>query len=345
MGLSLTRINADQTTLYLGLPRQETASGIAGYSDPPAAQWRAHYQTVPDQFESDKQREVLFGTPALCVLSDEQDLSSFLTVPLARVTGITQRHYQLMTTFVPACCHIRTSDHLVSLIEHWQQALQQVHTILTTLDERTMGLNNILYATTQTLFQLQQFRQNPAWHPWQLYQTMGQWLVATAVLNQASASLPVFTQETLTTVFAELDEWVQQRLANFHNTQQTSWVLKQQQPGWWNSGPMESALLQCEQCWLLVKGLDHSPQAMKQFVELTKVAATDTIGQLLAAAMPGIPLQCHGNRVNSIGSDSATVWFALDVMHLMWQSVVKQRQLTVYTPQTDSVLELKLLFK
>jgi type VI secretion system protein ImpJ len=345
LGLNLNPLDDDVNTIYLALPRTRTAKAIAGYAEQPHPRWHADYRMVSDRFDADKQREVLFGVPMLTLVTTPQEQS--LTLPLLRVRRVSAQQYRLDEQFIPICCHIQVSHYLLSLVTHWRQALRQTLSKFRQMSDLSSEQQLIVMITKQTLCQLRQLQQQTLSHPIALYQTICQWLsgIATTSVEGDVIDLPAFRQESLTEIFTALAQIVGRQLETLPDRQARSLVLQQRQPGWWNSGAIEESLLKSRQCLLLVHHPNPSMNWVNKFIELTKVASTSAMPGLLAAALPGIPLRFHGNKLNSQSTEEAIMWFTLDMTHPLWQEIETQRQLTVCTSDVTTAVTMTLLFK
>jgi type VI secretion system protein ImpJ len=345
LGLDLNALDDDINTIYLALPRTHTAKGIAGYVEQPHPRWQADYRMVSDRFDADKQREVLFGAPMLTLVTTPKEPS--LTLPLMCVRRVGAGQYQLDEPFIPSCCHIQVSHYLLSLVTHWQRALQQTLARFRQMSDISSEQQLIVMVTKQALCQLRQLQQQTLSHPIILYQIICQWLSGIARTSVAGEliDLQEFRQESLTRVFTTLAQIVSQQLETLPDRQAMSLVLQQQQPGWWNSGAIDESLLKSRQCLLLVQHSNPSMSWVNKFIELTKVASTAAMPGLLAAALPGIPLQFHGNKIDSQSTDESVMWFTLDMTHPLWQEIKTQRQLTVCTSDASTTVTMTLLFK
>ena len=105
-----SKLENEKTEIFLCIPSNQKVSNISGYDNSSQnSRWKADYKIVKDDYDPDREREVLFGELNLKLLQSERD--DHYSVKIAELDCIDNR-YSLNTRFIPTCMNIKTSSFL-----------------------------------------------------------------------------------------------------------------------------------------------------------------------------------------------------------------------------------------
>ena len=118
LACELSSPGGEPLSVYLALPANQHVAGISGY--PQRGQmsgWIADYHEQEDLYDGNRVKEVLLARPNMMLLTDEEALSSFLSLKIAEVVHQGDDRYQLVTRFIPTTCRIAASSTLIQALE------------------------------------------------------------------------------------------------------------------------------------------------------------------------------------------------------------------------------------
>lgn len=89
-------------SVYLGVPSNQSVSGISGYRDGTQLPGNVgRYIQANDRFDSTRTREVLLSTPNLHLLTDDSSRDAFVSFKLADLVSEGNEKYRIAPAYIP----------------------------------------------------------------------------------------------------------------------------------------------------------------------------------------------------------------------------------------------------
>ncbi len=341
--------------LYLALPIRQNGTAEAGSNDS-TEPCRYHvmqtevFDTVADTSES---TEVSVGSVAARILTEHDDLSGYICLPIARIKEARSNNkITFDKTFLTAWLDVQEAQAL-------SQFMSEVHGLLNHRAEMLAGrLTDTQQAGTAEIvdFMLLQLsnKYEPIFHylchkkplhPEQLFYTLIQLMgeMATYTNNKRRPiEPPVYKHDDLFNTFKPIINEVRHALSMVLEQNATSIPLQSRDHGLWVGELHDKQLL--EHCsFVLSVYADLPTETIRtMFPSQIKIAPVEQIRTLVSKALPGIPIQSIAVAPRQIPYHSNFSYFALDKRHDQWQYLEKSGGIALHVGTNIPGLKLEL---
>ena len=135
LSYEFTAAHENRESVYLAIPLSDHINDITGYPHQSGLSgWKAEYQTVLDEQDSEREREVLFAYPNLCLLASKADKNLFYVIKIAEVVKKNIGEYSLEKSFIPSCLVLSASDAVMDFLSKHSELLSSKVNLLQFLD-------------------------------------------------------------------------------------------------------------------------------------------------------------------------------------------------------------------
>lgn len=286
------------------------------------------------------------------IVSGAEDLSAMVTLPLCRIRNKnTGGALELDATFIPTIQAVRASDALRGVVGEIQGLIA---TRAADLSGRigSPEQSGIADVAEFMMLQLLNRHQMQFTHRSQLYTLhpevfyrdlvglLGELMTFTEDNRQPCAVEP-YVHRDLTLTFKTL-------LPELRRALSTVLVPRAQNlplfftEGTWIATINDPTLLRSSRLVLAVRARMPHDQVQRQFIQQSKIAATDKIRSMVSVQVPGIPLHTLTAAPRQLPWHEGYVYFELEKGSPAWQDVVKAGALALHISGTFPDLDLQL---
>lgn len=354
------KLSADvhgNASVYLGIPSNQSVSGISGYRDNTQLPGNiGRYVQANDQYDSTRTREVLLSTPNLHLLTNKDSRDAFISFKLADLVSEGNEKYRVTSEYIPPLVHLKASPVLLSMMDRLLDVIRAKIRALT--DRRRQRSENVaefsnadvahfwlLNNLNMTVPELSYLRTQPLQHPDRLFLTLSRLggALSTFSLQYSVESLPRYAHTELGSVFAKLEADLRDLIDTVIPSNFSTIQLKRETESLYSAIQFDLQILEGGTFYLGIKLESRDANWMEQFEKLAKVGSRDAIEMIVGSAMPGIQLRHQHRPPAQVPIRSHYEYFRLDGRGEFWDAVVKARSIAVYVPQMFVGAQIELL--
>ncbi len=343
--------------LYLALPANQQVEGISGY--PGRSQlcaWSADYRHLLDEYDSNREREVLVARPNLTFLTGEDSRDQFVTIKIAEVTNSGDGSFRLRSEYVPPVLHLGASPFLVKLIN---RMIEGISARLRSLNDRKANFGGgpaefartdpaqfmLLRSLSSIYPQLRHFQQHPELHPEQLYRFLSQAVGGLCAFtpDHEATSIPPYQHSELAPVFRHLEGLLGDVVNITMSSRSTALTLNRENESLLSVADIDELTLEHSSLYLEVLFEAEDPAWIADFTRQVKLASRATIELTVASALPGLPLVHTQRPPNKLATKSGCEYFRIEARGDFWTKVVEERSLALYLSQSFSSASISLV--
>ncbi len=355
--LQLEGGHSERIEIYLGLPANRAAAGINGYrSNGQLCAWRADYRTVSDEYDPQRQREVMLGRPNLQLLTGEASRENLTWIKLDEVVSDGEGGYSRVAEYVPPAARIGASGHLTGLV---QRLIELFSAKVRVLNERRRQLSSsvadfghsdvsnflVLQALSGAIPLLRHFQAHPELHPEQLYQLLARVIGSLCPFSfdlEVSAITP-YRHGDLTAVFASLEGQLRQLIEVAMPTKILSVKLKREAANLYSADAIDSELLAHNTFFLAVYAEFDDPMWVAKFERQVKVGARPDIEALITSALPGARVKHTPRPPSNMPVKSGFEYFRIEPRGEFWDRIVGDQTLAVFLPNEFARVKMEVV--
>lgn len=353
------QLNMDHAVIdiYLCVPDNQNVSGITGYDNAHVlAAYKALYENVSDEFDTNRQREVLFGDLNLSLAQTGDSLEQFCYLKIAEVIRDPKQNYQWRQDFIPALVNIQASAHLQQLLSNWIELLTAVTRLLNERrhsfngDVTEFGQNNfeqfiLLQTLMRALVSLQHLNKHPTAHPQQLYLSCIDLLGSLGVFSTAFSlnQIPYFQQNNLSQTFNTIDHLLRDIINNVIPMRMTSLRLRRESETLYVVDHLDKTALNKIKLFIAVFFSTIDSQWQQQFAKQIKVGAISALDSILISALPGVKLNYMQRPPTRLPIKTGYEYFYLEPTGNFWEQVISERTLGIFVPFNFAQAQLDLV--
>ncbi len=343
--------------LYLALPANHHVEGISGY--PGRAQlcaWRADYRPVLDEYDTNREREVLVARPNLTLLTGDDPREQFVTIKIAQVTNAGDGSYRLGSDYVPPVVRVGASPYLMGLIN---RMIEGIGARLRSLNDRKANFGGgpsefartdpaqfmLLRSLSSIYPQLQHFQQNPELHPELLFRMLSQaigGLCAFSPDREASA-IPHYQHTELASVFRSFEELLGEVVNITLSSRSAALKLTRETDSLLSASDIDDQSLAQSTLFFEVLFEAADPVWITDFARQVKAASRGTIEVTVASALPGLHIVHTQRPPNKLSIKSGYEYFRIEARGDFWNKVLEERSLALFLPQTFTSATINLV--
>jgi type VI secretion system protein ImpJ len=354
------KLSADvhgNASVYLGVPANQSVSGISGYRDNPMLPGNVgHYTQAIDRYDATRSREVLLSTPNLYLLTDENSRDEFISFKLADLTSDGNEKYRMSVEYIPPVVHIKASPVIMGIVDRLLDVIRAKTRALT--DRRRQRSENVaefsnadvahfwlLNNLNMTVPELNYLRTQPLQHPERLFLTLSRLAgaLSTFSLTYSVESLPRYVHGDLGMVFKSLEGTLRTLIDTVIPSNFATIQLKREAESLYSATQFDMQVLEGGTFYLGVKleGLDQN--WVEQFTKFAKIGSRDSIEMIVGSAMPGVQIRHQHRPPAQVPIRSHFEYFRVDGRGEFWDAIISARSIAVYIPQMFAGATIELL--
>lgn len=343
--------------LYLAISANHQVEGISGY--PGRAQisaWRADYRQVVDEYDINREREVLVARPNLVLLTGDDAREQFVTFKIAEVANAGDGSYRLRSEFVPPVVRIGASTFLLSLLN---RMIEGIGARLRSLNDRKANFSGgpsefarvdpaqfILLRSLSAIYpQLQHFHHHHDLHPELLYRLLSQAVggLCAFTSEHEAAAIPAYQHNDLATVFRRLEEMLEEVVNITLSAKSAALKLVRETDSLLCASDIDDQSL--SQCTLFFEVLFEAddPVWITDFARQVKASSRGTIEITVASALPGVHIVHTQRPPSKLSLKSGFEYFRIEARGDFWNKILEERSLALFLPQRFSSATVNLV--
>lgn len=343
--------------LYLALPANDQVEGISGY--PGRAQlcaWRADYRQVLDEYDINREREVLVARPNLILLTGDDAREQFVSVKIAEVSNAGDGSYRFRSEYVPPVIRVGASPFLMSLIN---RMIEGIGARLRSLNDRKANFGSgpsefartdpaqfmLLRSLSAIYPQMLHYQQHPELHPEMLYRMLTQAIGGLCAFtpDREASAIPLYRHTELATVFRKFEELLGEVVNITLSSRTAALKLSRETDSLLSANDIDEQTL--NQCTLFFEVLFEAadPVWITDFARQVKAASRGTIETTVASALPGVHIVHTQRPPNKLSIKSGYEYFRIEARGDFWNKVREERSLALFLPQSFSNATINLV--
>lgn len=354
--LDLKQHSGERLSICVLMPRNETAQNITGYSNSDRlAGWETEYADLEDQYDTSRVREVLLAKPNLQLQLSEATHENVVSMELCRVVREYDDVFRFDDDFVPPALSLAASPKLGQSVSN---LMDMVQTQFRPLQEQRLKLGEVSNMTgaeladfmlqaelVELLSELRGMNAHPQQSPFGIYHTLCRYHDRIA-LHLSPEKVPhsgEYRHDDPGASFAALFESFRTVLGAERKRPDSGIVLNSPAPGRFESSTISDAA--SEQCafYLAVSHRSDDPSWVTRFPNYFKIGAPGQMDNMIASAVPGLPL-VHTTRVpQKIRIKSGYEYFMLDKNSDAWNDIRREGSFSAFCLGEFVSAEVELL--
>ncbi len=333
-------------SVYVGVPRER--EGVPNVTDGDRAT-RARYQSlvrsVVDAAQAASSVSVTVARPQVHLLFGDEPREDFEVLPLVELQRDKSGGFSVRPTFMPPVLRLGVSPWLMSSLRSLVASLVTKRRSLAegtrqrdaaTVEFGPSDMTNflLLHSIDGTLPLLKHLAETPEASPyrayWALSQLAGQ--LSSFAVDGDPSTLPAYQHAspgaTFEPLFARINSLVAARVRQDY----VSLQLDGRDDGLHSARLGDEGLAGCGTVLLAARVDMPEQQVSDHLPRLAKIASWGAIGDLVAAATPGVPVKVTTRPPAEIPIRAGVVYFTLATRDAYWRGVLDERTVAVYLP-------------
>lgn len=348
--------NGERAGVFAGLPRNDSASGVAGYNALSAVPgWQAEYRQIPDQHDPSRTREVAVAHPNLILRLDDEPRDQLAAVKIAELNRDEHGTWQFDPNFIPAACHLSSSQSLLDLVRRIEE---RIAARIRILDERRGRLGEVSDFGPSDLAQfllLQTLRPahavishhlaNPGVHPERLFVELQRLLAELQPFQPqvVTEGMPEYDHDDLTTSLGRLEATLSSLLAEAVPHRMTGLNLVAETPAMRVARDFDAAQLPHLSIFLAVRYDAEDPAWVNDFERQVKIGSREDIETIMASALVGVAVSHVQRPPNRLPVKSGYEYFRLEPGGQFWDRILEHKNLAVFLPRQFEDAHVEIL--
>lgn len=357
--LSLDKLpsGTQKTTIYLALPLLKD-HGRNCTNDPAdlSSRYVVNNLSISDTFSESANADVAFLYKAVRLVTSEQPLDAYVTVPLARLKRTSTGNFEFENTFIPPLINLSASEHLLSQLRALLDALQARADILYALFSRPnesivefrsgdMASFWLLHSINAAFATLNHFYRHPSATPEQLHIELSR--IAGALLSFSTTytlqDLPTYQHEQPNISFDKLFKIINSQINTVFSENYMVISLKENKPSYY-TGNLEAQLLSKGiAVYLAIQADLSATELIEKIPQLLKIGSPEDVENIVLSALPGIRLT-HATQIPAaIPVKPKSTYFLLETSGTLYERLLQANAITIYAPKGIPNLEIELM--
>lgn len=344
--------------IYAALAIADANGNNCRMDETPLARPRRSYREfvkVNDMYGS-AETEISAERLAVRLLFDFEEHADDTVCAIARITRTSNGQFRVDEKFVPPCLTLAAHPLHTARINRLEDILLAKSAALgARRSERVGEITEYGVADVQLFWllncihgawpELRHFATSLARPPEQLYLTLVRLVSALTTFSTAASltDIPVYDHVRADEVFAKLEAMIRDLLDAIIPSRVVAIGLTSKTPTTWAAQILDERLVTGQVDWYLsVNAQANAFDLVELIPKLCKVGAPDDVGQIVNAALPGIPLKAVQRVPAAIPVRLDNQYFALDASDPAHARMLAARAAQVYLPASipDATLEL-----
>lgn len=345
LSLAINNRSGEHVSIYLTLPNNNLVRGLSGYPSSEHSAWVTDYQMIKDEYDHEREREVIFGRLHLQVQQDLIPKDNTLSLKIAELTAQGKGAYQLDKNYIPPVLQLGTSPNLLSLLQRVQELVGAKRRTLIERRENFRGditefgqtdLSHFLLLQELNRYYplLQHYNHHLELHPLEFYQSLISLLGVLLGFGEQNLQVdfPVYQHENLALSFGVLEDKLRELISVVMPSTVTPLVLQRKSDTLYVITEIEALLFEKGSFFIACR-LDKTEAVwIDQFQRQVKVGSIADIEPIVAAALPGITLKYTQRPPKKLPVKIGYEYFYLEPQGDFWQKAKAAGNLALFLP-------------
>lgn len=347
---------AERLDVYLAVPARRAGAAnfqSNGSAPSPTVRYWQDAGLVTDETTGDNERQIAFARSNLRLLFGDELRDGYSAAKIAEVARTATGQLTLSETFVPPALAVAASPWLVNVV---RQLIEVLVTKSSTLGERRrqrgasladfttseVAVFWLLHTVNASIPRLAHLYRSPNVHPERLYYDMIELAgeLMTFATDRHPKDIVAYDHEDLHGTFSRLAADIRDMLETVIPTRCVPIPLESVRESLYAGRVSDDRLLAEADFYLAVRANAPVADLIKAVPRTIKIASRDVIDNVIASALPGIPLAHVSPPPAAIPARVGFQYFALDSTGPIWENIKGAKTLAVYVP--DEIPEEKL---
>lgn len=345
LSYDLSSIANPVTSIFLATPIMQGAKGIPGYREPlTSVCWLAQYYSIQDEYDSQREREILLAKPQLVLLSEKDERSMYMTMKIIELNRINTVEFQLSKMFIPKVLTIQASSTLKDLLQEYilllstnirllQERQRQIDSATTSLTYSAMTSFMLLQLLNGTLPNLQHLFQQPSHHPIYFYRCLC-YLIASLTTFSAlenAYNLPEYHENDLAHTFTQLDQLLKRVLPAAIPPAKSLLQLQRENEMLYKIDKIEEQFFKGH-FYIAISLQVEDRQWPLLFERQVKVGAYSMIETIVASALVGVKITHIQQLPQKLFIRPGYTYFYIEPIGDFWEQVKKEKTIALFIP-------------
>ncbi|HVE40137.1 MAG TPA: type VI secretion system baseplate subunit TssK [Planctomycetota bacterium] len=352
--------DAKRTSLGVYLASPLARAGAVAFSPEGATDGRAtryHRRSLSaaDENSGGSEREVVLAAKTLRILFEGEPLDDFVTLKIAELQRSASGKYQLSEAYVPPCLFLSSSAQLAAYLRRILEMLSAKSSELAgQRRQRSAGLVEFtmseaanfwfLHTVNATIPVLMHLHNHADAHPEDVFLVLARLAGELFTFSGEGhpKDLPQYAHDAVGPSFAAMEKRISDLMGTIIPTKCAPVPLEKTRESLFTGRLRDDRLLE-GQFYLAVMAEVPEDKIIREVPMKAKVAASDRVDQLIAAALRGLTLRHLPTPPSEIPVQPGRQYFQVDKAGDHWEAVKKSRTISFYIPPEFKNLKLELM--
>ncbi|MCX9154814.1 type VI secretion system baseplate subunit TssK [Niveibacterium sp. 24ML] len=357
VNLSQREFSSDAITFHLALAhlRQSGGNHAQPGDNRTNARFRPASEHAPDLFTRAAEADVMLLRKQPRLLSENDALEQFVTLPAVRVRKTSTGGYELDPSFMAPAASIDALPTLLAMLRRTLDILQAKCAALygfhrepsrNIVEVRSGDIASfwLLHTASSAYARLSHLFRHPRLHPERLFEGLLE--VAGALMTFSKSytldDLPSYDHLAPAPSFFKLDRIIRELLETVISTRCATITLNETKPSFY-VGRLDGEKLNEGTSFYLAVSADMPPPELVEAVPLRfKLGAPDDVDKLLLSAMPGVKITAAPQVPAAIPVRPGNYYFSIEPSGPLFERMLQAQTIAVYTPSGFRDLRVEL---
>ncbi|KMQ52336.1 type VI secretion system protein ImpJ/VasE [Chitinispirillum alkaliphilum] len=350
----------DQKSLdvYLGLPL--VLSGRGSVTDEKTLVSNARYKTethnVVDEVYGESSKDIELGRSNFTILFGNESRDNYSTLPLARLTRMSNGQIGLDKTFIPPVLRIGASHTLCNQIKSLLEMLLAKSSSLSQgrkqlkggfaefapHDTTPLALLTVINSYTPLL---NNHLKNSNIHPHDLFLLMLSFsgALCTFSSSQSIDLLPQYRHTAPAESFERLTHIIREILGADISAGCINLALNEISPATYTINVPDEKLFDLAAFYLGISADVPEKELIVGSLSRVKISSRNQLDTLIQSAMPGLPVMFNANPPKDLSTKPGYIYFSLNQQNSFWDAIKATGSMALYFPNDYPNLKIELL--
>jgi type VI secretion system protein ImpJ len=344
--------------VYLALPLavEGMANTASAQVSGAAARYRGRTVQVADEVLGTSRKEIEVGAASFTILFGQESLDNYASIRIARLGRNQMGQAILQEAFIPPLLSIGASPALTGDLRTVLQVLLAKISSLSSGRKQVEGGFAAFAGSEETAFrllqtlntyapQLNHFHQEPACHPYEVYNVLCQLTGALCTFSAevSVTQIPRYDHNNLTATFGTLVKIIRSILEADISAGCVNLPLTQINQATYVCSIADQRLLSTAKFFLGVSAKVPEKELIVGALQRIKMCSREKLDILISSAMPGLSLLHVSRPPEGLSTKPSFVYFSVDQQGSFWDAVKTAGSLAFYFPNNFPELKIEVL--
>ena len=357
LAYDLTKAARIVRDIYLAIPANDNVAGISGYlSHGELCAWQSRFVEFPDQYDSDRIREVMLAQPNLTILTELEPRDNYLSFKIAQLIYSGDHHYELDDKFIPTILQLAASPVLQNSI---RRIIELADAKIKILQERRRSFSGdisefgqsdlahllLLEALQTELPVLKHFQKQALVHPEQIYIALLRLAGRLRTFNETKENEYElnYQHENLTSSFSSIEKELVAIMNLILPSRVETLKLRRETETLYAVDNIDSILLSEQTFFLAVYLAAEDTSWIDRFTQYVKLGSREQIEIIIASALPGVHISHMQRPPTKLPIKTGYEYFRSDSQGKYWERVQSDRSLALFVAHEFTAAKIDLV--